>query len=146
MTQSNYQTEFFSKESILELLKQTNDLEFESFRIPKIHNELNVLLLEMGKRISSLSKKQKRMFKEKWLYYSGKASQEVYKEKPFSLKVLKTDLGIFLESDEELSELNHQLDHLKLEIKFIEECLKQLNQRNYQHRIIMDDRRFKSGG
>lgn len=136
---------FFNKAEIEELLKQSEDLEFESYRIPKIHNQLNVLILEISKKLNRLNKKYNKLLKEKWLYYSGKASNDVYKENPFGLKILKADLPIFLQSDDELSELAIQLEDLKSDQKFIEECLKQLNQRNFQHKIIIEDRKFKAG-
>ena len=37
----------------------------------------------------------KRMNREKWEYYGGKADAKVYVAKPFDLKVLKTDLVYF---------------------------------------------------
>jgi hypothetical protein len=136
---------FFNKTEIEELLKQTEDLEFESYRIPKIHNQLNVLILEISKKFNRLNKNYNKLLKDKWLYYSGKASNDVYKEKPFGLKVLKTDLHLFLQSDDELSDLAIELEDLKSDQKFLEECLKQLNQRNFQHKIIIEDRKFKAG-
>ena len=39
---------------------------------------------------------------KKWEYYSGKSDPEVYRDNPFDFKVLKQDLPIYLESDEEL--------------------------------------------
>ena len=41
--------------------------------------------------------------REKWEYYTGKARPEVYVEKPFDFKVLKSDIDKYLDSDEELS-------------------------------------------
>ena len=35
----------------------------------------------------------KRLYREKWEYYGGKADAKIYASKPFDLKVLKTDLG-----------------------------------------------------
>ena len=51
------------------------------------------------------------LYKDKWKYYTGKASSEVYKENPFDHKVLKNDLGIFLESDEDLSRIKLKIEY-----------------------------------
>ena len=45
------------------------------------------------------------MYRMKWEYYTGKANPEIYRDKPFDLKVLKADVGIYLDSDGELQQL-----------------------------------------
>ena len=42
------------------------------------------------------------MYREKWEYYGGKADAKIYATKPFDLKVLKTDLAVYITSDEEI--------------------------------------------
>ena len=39
---------------------------------------------------------------QKWEYYGGKSDAKVYAAKPFDLKVLKTDLQMYINSDEEI--------------------------------------------
>jgi hypothetical protein len=57
---------FFDKEEIEKLLKQSEDLELESYRIPKLHNQLNVIHLEIGKKLNRLIKNHSKLLKEKW--------------------------------------------------------------------------------
>ena len=38
----------------------------------------------------------KRLYREKWEYYGGKSDAKIYAAKPFDLKVLKTDLGVYI--------------------------------------------------
>ena len=47
----------------------------------------------------------KKLYREKWEYYGGKADAKVYVTKPFDLKVLKSDLSIYIESDEDIIKL-----------------------------------------
>ena len=42
------------------------------------------------------------LYRDKWEYYGGKADAKIYETKPFDLKVLKSDLSIYIESDEEI--------------------------------------------
>ena len=51
----------------------------------------------------------KRMYREKWEYYGGKADAKVYVAKPFDLKVLKTDLGVYINSDEDIIEIENKI-------------------------------------
>ena len=44
----------------------------------------------------------KRMYREKWEYYGGKADAKIYATKPFDLKVLKTDLAVYISADEDI--------------------------------------------
>ncbi len=44
----------------------------------------------------------KRIYRDKWEYYGGKSDAKVYVSKPFDIKVLKTDLSVYITSDEEI--------------------------------------------
>ena len=43
-----------------------------------------------------------KLYREKWEYYGGKSDAKVYAAKPFDMKVLKTDLGMYINSDTEI--------------------------------------------
>lgn len=67
-----------------------DNLHTESLKIPSLHSKYyniynNILLL---KKLEE--NKYKILKKDRWLYYSGKADPEVYKNDPFDHKVLKT--------------------------------------------------------
>ena len=51
----------------------------------------------------------KKLYREKWEYYGGKADAKVYAAKPFDLKVLKTDLGVYIASDDDIVELEMKI-------------------------------------
>ena len=40
----------------------------------------------------------KRIYRDKWEYYGGKADAKIYVSKPFDIKVLKTDLSVYIKS------------------------------------------------
>jgi hypothetical protein len=69
-----------------------NDLELdiESLRIPRLHTKYLQLLTENSLKLKKSSGELSVLKRNKWIYYTGKASEEVYKEKgDFPLK-LKT--------------------------------------------------------
>ena len=79
------------------------ELDLESLKTPQIHNEF---LKHLTKFKLLLSKSQVEYYtqrKLKWEYYTGKASPEVYALKPFSFKLLKTDVDKYLDADPELA-------------------------------------------
>ena len=55
----------------------------------------------------------KRLYREKWEYYGGKAAAKIYASKPFDLKVLKTDLGVYISADEEIIDAENKIGYLE---------------------------------
>ena len=53
-----------------------------------------------------------KMWREKWEYYGGKADAKVYAAKPFDIKVLKNDLQMYIQSDDEILELQNKMEKL----------------------------------
>ena len=88
-------------QSIVAKELKVNDEKLDSESLK--NQELYAKYLEHKSRFELLSHKAradyKRVYKEKWEYYGGKSDAKVYASKPFDLKVLKTDLHIYIESD-----------------------------------------------
>ena len=61
----------------------------------------------------------KKLYREKWEYYGGKADAKVYAAKPFDLKVLKTDLGVYINSEEEILEIEMKIEYYETLVQFI---------------------------
>lgn len=86
--------------------------------------------------------------KWKWRYYNGKVSVDELKKMgidQFQYTILKTDVGIYLDADKELTEMSHILHYHENIVKVCEYILKELNQRSYQMRLIFDNEKFYSG-
>ena len=86
-----------------------NDLELdiESLRIPSLHSKYLQLLTEHSLLLKKTQGEYAVLKRNKWIYYTGKASDDVYKEKgdfPLKLKT-KDDEKTFIEADEEIREL-----------------------------------------
>jgi hypothetical protein len=88
----------------------------------------------------------KRLYREKWEYYGGKSDAKVYAAKPFDLKVLKTDLGIYINSDEEIMEIEKKIVYYEIVIEFIEGVIKSIDSRGWDIRNAQDWKKFIAGG
>ena len=66
-------------------------------------------------------------------------------EKPFQLKLLKTDLHIYLDSDEKLCELKEKVDAQKQKVSYIESVIKSLETRSFQITNAINWRKFTAG-
>ena len=114
-------------------------LDKESVKIPTLHGKY----LELHSRekifLNYLEVEYKKRYREKWEYYSGKA------EKPFQLKLLKTDLHIYLDSDDKLCELKEKVDTQKQKVSYVESVIKSLETRSFHITNAINWRKFTAG-
>ena len=114
-------------------------LDKESVKIPTLHGKY----LELHSRekifLNYLEVDYKKLYKERWEYYSGKA------EKPFQLKLLKTDLHIYLDSDDKLCELKEKIDTQKQKVSYVESVIKSLETRSFHITNAINWRKFTAG-
>ena len=89
------------------------ELDIESLRIPSLHSRYLQLLTEHSLLLKKTQGDLAVLKRNKWIYYTGKASEDVYKEKgdfPLKLKT-KDEERTFIEADDEIRELCHTKDH-----------------------------------
>ena len=85
------------------------------------------------------------MIKDKWEYYTGKADPGVYKEKPFDIKVLKSDVYIYMDSDPELQRADQKFAYLNQIVKYLEQVLRGVNNRSFLIKNAIEWKKFTSG-
>ena len=121
------------------------ELDSESIKIPLLHNKY----LQHYNKFSLLLKKaeydHKLLKRQKWEYYTGKSDPSVYKEKPFDLKILKADVHIYMESDEELQKADQKEAYLKQVVNYLEQVLRSINTRNFIIKNAIEWKKFTSG-
>ena len=88
----------------------------------------------------------KRLYREKWEYYGGKSDAKVYAAKPFDLKVLKTDLGIYINSDEDIMEIEMKIEYYETLVQFIDGVIKSIDNRSWDIKHAQDWKKFLAGG
>ena len=121
------------------------ELDLESIKTPAIHNKY-LKFLTKYKLILSRSETDYRVMKrEKWEYYTGKADPSVYAERPFSFKLLKTDVDKYLDSDMELQKLKQKVDYIQTTVDFLDRTLRQISNRTFTIKNAVDWRKFTSG-
>ena len=122
-----------------------DELHTESIKVPSLHSKYykiynNILVLKKGQE-----NKYKVLRRDKWEYYSGKASPEVYVEKPFDFKVLKADLDKYLDADDELIKCISKIDYYDIMLSYLESILKVIQNRTYQIKNAIEWQRFIRG-
>ena len=75
------------------------ELDLESLKTPQLHNKYMKHYTKFKLMLTRAETDYSQVKRQKWEYYTGKADASVYAEKPFDLKVLRTDVDKYIESD-----------------------------------------------
>ena len=121
------------------------ELDLESIRTPQLHNKYLKLYTKHSLQLKKLQDDYKVVYRLKWEYYTGKAPSEIYASKPFDLKILKADIGIYLEADGELQQLGQRIAYTKEITNYLEKILREINNRNWTIRNTIEWKKFIHG-
>lgn len=114
--------------------------------IPKLHHKYLRIYLNLRSKKLAEGHKLDTVRKDKELYYTGQATSDVYKEKPFDLK-LKTKSGIdkHVNTDPEVIKLLERIEYMDVLLEGVNHILDQIKWRNQSIKSAIDWTRFTSG-
>ena len=121
------------------------ELDLESLKTPQLHNEFLKHLTNYKLMLSRAETEYNILKKEKWEYYTGKADASVYAEKPFDLKILRTDIDKYLDADIDLQKAKQKVDYLETTVDFLDRTIRQISNRGFTIKNAIDWRKFTSG-
>lgn len=125
-----------------------NHLDEESTKVPQIHNKYLCILMDEKLILESLESKLKVLRRDKWLYYSGKMSDDELKQKgwqPFDLSILKQDLDRFIDSDSDVINLSHKVYLQREKVNYIENVVKIISNKMWNIRSAIEWIKFTQG-
>ena len=123
-----------------------DNLHDEAAKIPSLHAKYfdlynNIKLL----RERSITVDNKIRL-ERWNYYSGKSDPEVYQAEPFPYKVREKDaLKRYMDADEKVQQSTLKIKYYDVMLAYLEDIIKQVGNRSYQLKNIIDWHNFRSG-
>jgi len=123
-----------------------DNLHMESLKIPQLHAKYykiynNILLLR-----KKSTQDYNRIKKERYEYYSGKSSSEIYSEEPFPFKVRdKESMNRYIDSDEKLSTIKLKNEYYDSMLSYLEEIIKTIHNRSFQIKNAIDFMNFQNG-
>jgi len=121
------------------------ELDLESLKTPQLHNQYMKHLTKYKLMLSRAETEYSVLKREKWEYYTGKADASVYAQKPFDLKILRTDIDKYLDSDEDLQKQKQKIDYLSTTVDFLDRTIRQIGNRGFTIKNAIDWRKFTSG-
>lgn len=122
-----------------------NDLVNQALAVPGLHQRWMSYHSTFKLMLSDANVTLNRISKEKYEYYAGKSPASVYKDKPFEHKVLKGDLDKYVYADDEWCKARQKLDYIETCIYYIEGVLRQISNRGYTIKNVIDLRKFEAG-
>jgi hypothetical protein len=126
-------------------------LEETSRDTPKLHAKYLGLLMRAKLQLKQSESKQRLLLKDKFLWYNGKLSQEEVESNnwppdPFDgLKVMKSDLNYWYESDKDIQASESRVVYFKTVVETLKEIVDALKWRHSTIRNMIEVRRFEAG-
>tara|TARA_B100001057_G_C22854663_1_gene952266 strand:+ start:156 stop:578 length:423 start_codon:yes stop_codon:yes gene_type:complete len=125
----------WEKDSQIDQIKIHN----EAAKIPSLHakywdvyNTLKLLREKAKTQESSIRL-------ERYNYYTGKSSPEVYEAEPFPYRVREKDvIKQHLDADKRLQEITLKIKYYDVMLTYLEDIVRQINNRSYQLKNIID--------
>ena len=125
--------EFSELQALVEVDLKIDDteLDLEAIRTPQLHSKYLNFYTKYTLQLKRAEDDRKTMYKDKWEYYTGKAPAEAYADKPFDLKILKNDVQMYIEADEEYQLLSQKEAYLKSMVEYTNRTLQQITNRSF---------------
>ena len=137
--------ETLQKQVDVDLKIDDTELDLESIRTPQLHNKYLKQFTKYSLQYKKAKDDYDGLYKFKWEYYTGKSTMEIYQAEPFDLKILKSDVHIYLNADEELQKLGQRTEYLNVVVVYIERVLREINNRNWNIRNTIEWKKFLHG-
>ena len=123
-----------------------DNLHDESLKIPQLHSKYytlyNTITLLREKARESYAKVRL----ERYNYYTGKATAEVYVEEPFPYKVREKDaIQRHLDADDKMNKIDMKIKYYDVMLKFLEEIIRTVSNRTYQIKNAIEWNKFQAG-
>ena len=114
--------------------------------IPFQHNKYLNHYTDISQIKTSLEFEIRKLVKEKREYYSGEADAKTYAAKPFGSHIKTTEkMKVYLESDDEIINLEATIKYLEQMLYFIDQVMKQISNRGFQIKSAIEWEKFVNG-
>jgi hypothetical protein len=124
------------------------ELDNESLKTPQLHNKYLILFSEEKLKLEKLLSEKKIYRRDKWLYYTGKMSEEelnTHGWEPFDLSILKTDVDKFIDADKEVIQLDARITVQKEVVSYLENVIKLVSNRQWNIKAAIEWIKFTQG-
>ena len=123
-----------------------DNLHDESLKIPQLHSKYYTLYNTITLMREKAREQYSKVRLERYNYYTGKATAEVYAEEPFPYKVREKDaIQRHLEADDKMNKIDMKIKYYDVMLKFLEEIIRAVSNRTYQIKNAIEWNKFQAG-
>ena len=123
-----------------------DNLHDESLKIPQLHSKYYTLYNTITLLREKAREQYSKVRLERYNYYTGKATAEVYAEEPFPYKVREKDaIQRHLEADDKMNKIDMKIKYYDIMLKFLEEIIRNISGRTYQIKNAIEWNKFQAG-
>jgi hypothetical protein len=122
------------------------DLARESINTGKYYGRVLRIRSEENIRLSQQKNELKRLVLEKRNYYGGKSEPDVYKEKPWNLRLTDKQVSEHVEVDSDVVSFIERIDLQTEKVAYINDALKMISQRQFQIKNAIEYQKLMAGG
>ena len=123
-----------------------DNLHDESLKIPQLHSKYYTLYNTITLLRERAKEQYSKVRLERYNYYTGKATAEVYAEEPFPYKVREKDaIQRHLEADDKMNKIDMKIKYYDIMLKFLEEIIRNISGRTYQIKNAIEWNKFQAG-
>lgn len=124
------------------------DISGETLKVPKLHHKYLKIMTHESVVLKKLEIDKSTLLKLKWEYYQGSLDKQTLDERgwePFRLKVLKTDIQMYLDADVDLQNINSKMQIQKQKTEILKEIINSITFRNNTIKNYIDYEKFLVG-
>ena len=123
-----------------------DNLHDESLKIPQLHSKYYTLYNTITLLRERAREQYSKVKLERYNYYTGKATAEVYAEEPFPYKVREKDaIQRHLDADDKMNKVDMKIKYYDIMLKFLEEIIRNISGRTYQIKNAIEWNKFQAG-
>ena len=123
-----------------------DNLHDESLKIPQLHSKYYSLYNTITLLRERAREHYAKVRLERYNYFTGKATPEVYAEEPFPYKVREKDaIQRHLEADDKMNKIDMKIKYYDIMLKFLEEVIRVVSNRTYQIKNAIEWNKFQAG-
>ena len=123
-----------------------DNLHDESLKIPQLHSKYYTLYNTITLLRERAREQYNKVRLERYNYYTGKATAEIYAEEPFPYKVREKDaIQRHLEADDKMNKVDMKIKYYDIMLKFLEEIIRNISGRTYQIKNAIEWNKFQAG-
>lgn len=120
----------------------------ESLRIAKLHSKYYRIFSQERLLLRKMEADYKELYRDKYEWFNGTCSQETMEEhgwKPNPLKILRTDISMHIEADEQMRNVGLRIEMQKEKVEFLESIIKTLVPMGFNIKNAIEWAKFQNG-